>query len=129
VGRRDLLWGLFGLGATVLTGAAGVPAALQPPSAALGDWLRNFGPVFFRDLPALRRLGARYLVAHPAERSRVRLSRLLIPADEGAIPAQLLRGIARDWAANHVVVVDGWLLARTEARLCALLQLEEDPRP
>ncbi len=38
--------------------------------------------------------------------------------------SQLRSGIARDWSAHRVVVVDGWLLARTEARLCALLHLE-----
>jgi hypothetical protein len=53
---------------------------------------------------------------------------LLIAGDDGSIPARLLRAVARDWSGNHVVVVDGWLLARAEARLCALLYLEQDAR-
>jgi hypothetical protein len=39
-----------------------------------------------------------------------------------------LNAVSRDWSDNHVVVVDGWLLARTEARLCAFLHFEEGAR-
>jgi hypothetical protein len=53
---------------------------------------------------------------------------LLIAGDYGSIPSRLLRAVARDWSNNYVVVVDGWLLARTEARLCAFLHLEEGAR-
>jgi hypothetical protein len=56
------------------------------------------------------------------------LSHLLIACDRGTIPSRLLSAVARDWSSNYVVVVDGWLLARTEARLCALLHLEEGAR-
>jgi hypothetical protein len=97
-------------------------------SGALGDWLRDCGAGFFSDLMALRRLGAIYLVAHPEERSRALLSHLLTAGDHGTIPSRLLSAVARDWSNNHVAVVDGWLLARTEARLCALLHLEEGAR-
>jgi hypothetical protein len=53
---------------------------------------------------------------------------LLIAGDDGSIPSRLLRAVARDWSSNYVVVVDGWLLARTEARFCAFLHLEEGAR-
>jgi hypothetical protein len=69
-----------------------------------------------------------YLVAHPEERSRQLLSRLVIDGGDGAIPSRLLRALARDWSNHQVAVVDGWLLARTEARLCAVLYLEEGAR-
>jgi hypothetical protein len=52
------------------------------------------------------------------------LSQLLIADDGDAIQSQLLSAITRDWSRHHVAVVDGWLLARTEARLCAVLHLE-----
>jgi hypothetical protein len=117
VARRELLLGLMGLCVGVLAGAAA-------HSAPLSDWLRAFAPRIFRGLPALHRLGAWYLAAYPQERSRTRLSQLLMPADPGAIHAQLRGAIARDWAGQQVVVVDGWVLARTEARLCALVHLE-----
>jgi hypothetical protein len=66
-------------------------------------------------------------MAHPEERSRALLSNLLIAGD-GTIPSRLLRAVARDWSSNDVAVVDGWLLARSEARLCAVLYLEEAAR-
>jgi hypothetical protein len=67
-------------------------------------------------------------MAHSEERSRALLSHLLIAGHDGAIPSRLLSAVARDWSGNHVVVVDGWLLARAEARLCALLHLEHGAR-
>jgi len=97
-------------------------------SLALGDWVRDCGTGLFADLTALRRLGAIYLAAHPEERSHTLLSRLLIAANDCTIPSQLLSAVARDWSSNHVVLVDGWLLARSEARLCALLHLEQAAR-
>jgi hypothetical protein len=83
------------------------------------------GASFFSDVTALRRLGAMYLVAHPEERSRQLLSRLLIDSGDGAIQLRLLRALAKDWSNHHIAVLDGWLLARTEAWLCAFLHLEE----
>jgi hypothetical protein len=58
----------------------------------------------------------------------VRLSQLLIGGSEGPIPERLLRATGRDWADHQIAVVDGWLLARTEARICALLHLQERAR-
>jgi hypothetical protein len=124
VGRRDLMLALVGLCAAALAGASGDRVAVGSDSGALGDWLRYRGAAFFPDLTALRRLGAVYLAAHPEEGSRAVLSQLVIGTDDGTIPSRLLSAVARDWSNNHVAVVDGWLLARTEARLCALLHLE-----
>jgi hypothetical protein len=128
VGRRDLILALIGLCTGICDCASGGRGEVRSNSGTLGDWVRDRGAGFFLDLTALRRLGAIYLVAHPEERSRVLLSHLLIAADEGAIPSRLLSAIARDWSSHHVVVVDDWLLARTEARLCAFLHLEEGGR-
>jgi hypothetical protein len=128
VGRRDLILALIGLCTGGLGCASDGQGEVRSNSGTLGDWVRDCGAGFFSDLTALRRLGAIYLVAHPEERSRALLSHLLIAADEGTIPSRLLSAIARDWSIPHVVVVDGWLLARTEARLCALLHLEQGAR-
>jgi hypothetical protein len=129
VGRRDLILALIGL-CTGVSGcaASGGQGEVRSNSGALGDWVRDCGAGFFSDLAALRQLGAIYLVAHPEERSRALLSHLLIAGDDGAIPSRLLSAVARDWSSNHIVVVDGWLLARAEARLCAFLHLEEGAR-
>jgi hypothetical protein len=128
VGRRDLIFSLIGLCTGVLGCASGGQGEVRSNSEALGDWVRDCGAGFFSDLTALSQLGAIYLVAHPVERSRALLSHLLIAGDDGSIPSRLLRAVARDWSSNYVVVVDGWLLARTEARLCAFLHLEEGAR-
>ncbi|HEV2703838.1 MAG TPA: hypothetical protein VGV09_19590 [Steroidobacteraceae bacterium] len=125
VGRRDVLLALMGVCSGVLVYASAGLADLRPKSEALGDWLRSRGIGLFSDLTALRRLGAIYLVAHPEESSRTVLSQLLIAGDEGTILSRLLSAIDRDWSSHRVAVVDGWLLARTEARLCAALHLEE----
>jgi len=128
VGRRDLILALVGLCTGVLGCASGGQGEVRSNSGALVDWIRDCGAGFFSDLTALRRLGAIYLVAHPEERSRALLSHLLIAGHDGTIPSRLLSAVARDWSGNHVVVVDGWLLARAEARLCALLHLEQGAR-
>ena len=128
VGRRDLILAIIGLCTGVLGCASDGQGEVRSNSGALVDWIRDCGAGFFSDLTALRQLGAIYLVAHPEERSRALLSQLLIAGDEGAIPSRLLSAVARDWSNNHVVVVDGWVLARAEARLCALLHLEEGAR-
>ena len=128
VGRRDLIFSLIGLCTGVLGRASGGQGEVRSKSDALGDWVRDCGAGFFPDLTALSQLGAIYLVAHPVERSCALLSHLLIAGGDGSIPSRLLRAVARDWSSNYVVVVDGWLLARTEARLCAFLHLEEGAR-
>jgi hypothetical protein len=123
--RRGFIFALFGLCAGALAGASDRRGEARSNSEALCDWVRDSGARFFSDFAALRRLGAIYLAAHPEEHSGALLSRLLISGDHGTIPSRLLSAVARDWSSNHVIVVDGWLLARTEARLCALLHLEE----
>jgi hypothetical protein len=129
VGRRDFILGLIGVCSGVSAYVLGGRGEALSNADALGDWLRYGGTGFFTDLRALKRLGALYLVEHPEEFSRVRLSNLLIANFGGTIPARLSSAVARDWSSNHVAVVDGWLLARTEARLCALLHLEQDVGP
>jgi len=72
---------------------------------------------------ALARQGATYLAAHPLERDPGLLLRLLVTDGAVPLPAALLAAIARDWRQHDVVVLDGWLLARSEARICALAYL------
>jgi hypothetical protein len=128
VDRRSAIVALFGLCAAGLACLSGDRKEVRSCSEVLDDWLRDRAPGLFSDLTALRWLGAVYLVAHPQERSPALLSRLLIADGAGTVPSRLLRAIARDWSDHHVTVVDGWLLARTEARLCAILHLEGSAR-
>ena len=80
----------------------------------------------------VRRIGAAYLVATPEESNasvlfdailakRPDLARASRPH---ALRAAFTRAVRHDFAVGDVVVLDGWRLARTEARLCALWVLE-----
>lgn len=80
----------------------------------------------------VRRIGAAYLAATPEERDasalfdailakRPDLARASRPR---ALRAAFARAVRHDFAVGDVVVLDGWRLARTEARLCALWALE-----
>lgn len=71
------------------------------------------------DRQAARAIGNAYLEHHPAEKSGLRLRLALADVD-----AQNVSDIVqRDFAAGRIVYVDGWALARTEARLCALVAM------
>jgi len=37
----------------------------------------------------------------------------------------VFESVARDWREHEVELLEGWLLARTEARVCALLHLTQ----
>jgi hypothetical protein len=122
-GRRDWLRGLAGICGMLLL----------PPSRAwssgsqttLECWLRSHS---VGDHRALKRLGAAYLAAHPEERDRSRLSRLLAGEGSTQIRVRLIENIARDWAEHNLCIIEGWVLARSESRLCAALHLMDGPR-
>lgn len=101
--RRNVL---AGLAALLFAG----PAAAQQPG--LRAALRHHLP------PGLdpAALGAALRAAHPACSTQDCLARAAL-ADPAALPAQS----AADFAEGHTVIVDGWVLSRTEAWLCAAL--------
>lgn len=74
-----------------------------------------------------RRLGRQYRTAFPRENGLSVLTRILrcSAADENGfdLSTRLQSRIQRDFAEGRTVVVDGWILARTEARQCALFSL------
>jgi hypothetical protein len=96
-------------------------AALGAPGRALGLGRRS-GPGNV-DPRSARAVARAYLAAAPEDADRARLRAALAArlgedfarADARAIAAAI-RG---DFAAGDVVVVQGWLLARTECRVCA----------
>jgi hypothetical protein len=121
--RRRVVRALAGLFAAVSFHPS---FALQTPlsrPAGVQDWLRRFGAEVLGDTALLGRFGAIYLDDHPLERDRERLSRLLAGDVGGAVGISLLEGIARDWNEHDVVIVAGWVCARSEARICAVLHL------
>ncbi len=76
-------------------------------------------------------VGRRYLAAYPAKTSRAALLADLIETNSacsgGACASEhpFARWQQRDFRDGAVVQLDGWILARTEVSLCALLYLEK----
>jgi hypothetical protein len=73
-----------------------------------------------------REVGTRYLDGHPAEADeQLLLRRLAGLGDPAAVSTEQLRERARrvvrsEFEEGRTVIVDGWYLSVTEARLCAL---------
>lgn len=79
-------------------------------------------------------IGAAYLRRHPEEHGTDALVDALL-ADHPALHTALHRervqlrsvldaGVRRDYSHGHTTVVDGWVLSRTDARLCALVAIQ-----
>jgi len=90
----------------------------------LADCLRDF---FKSNLDASVLMGRKYLEKVPEEGSaawlvdRVFGGEGLIMSDRfPLLNAQVLRLRQQDFVRGDLIVIDGWLVARTEARLCAL---------
>ena len=79
----------------------------------------------FRHPDSARAVGAAYLRQNPDEADAERLAALLGPdLGESEGPALASRLAARqraDFTTGRTVVVEGWVLSLTEARICALL--------
>lgn len=127
--RRELLQWLacmgLALGPTSVTCANVVPTSRLP----LGGRLSRF----FANGESARAIGRRYLALTPEESDINRLTTLICGAPENYVhltrsrpdeTRSLLAAQQRaDFAAGRTVMVDGWVLSQTEARLCALAAL------
>jgi hypothetical protein len=109
-----------------------VPALVPWPfaaSAASRASRRQLVEALLPNITAARKVGERYLAQTPEERCTLRLTEALFggalhhPPAADALP-HLRRIIEarrhQDFTRGDTVILDGWLLARTEARLCAL---------
>lgn len=78
------------------------------------------------DRQAARAVGRAYLSEYPSERCKGMLAGLQgVAARAGSnrgpeLFAALQRANRADFAVGNIVEVDGWILGRTEARICAL---------
>lgn len=129
--RGFLLTALLGvLGAGVLSGGCQPPADTD---AALSSWLLSG---YSADRDAIARLGKAYLRAYPAEGDRntllAAIDKAVLAHLDGGEPASadhaqpgavLQRTVRAEYAADSVVVVGGWVLSVTEARLYAAIAL------
>lgn len=85
---------------------------------------------FRRELPIAVHIGRKYLESAPSERSERRLMDVILGTawDDGTGDIQALTTRVRtrrelDFREGDLVAIDGWFLARTEARLFALAAL------
>jgi hypothetical protein len=120
VGLAALVSGALWLGRSF--GFAAVPEADEKAAAA------SLLDALFRDRASARAIGRSYLAlaAPPEEQSIAGLLRALFPAGVGdarALESHVAAAVRRDFAAGRVVTIGGWMLCRTEARLCALAAL------
>jgi hypothetical protein len=78
-----------------------------------------------------REIGRIYLAQYPAEDSIASLTRLILASmslasgdvaalDHETLPAMVTSRVRADFEYRFTVDIDGWILSRTEARLCAL---------
>lgn len=101
-----------------LAGASAIGPAPAFADARAGALLR-----LLPDRRAAARIGRSYLAANPGEASVDRLMTLL-DVPEGADAAKLIEERRRaDFRDGRTTPVEGWRLAVTEARLCALAAL------
>jgi hypothetical protein len=81
----------------------------------------------FSDRAAARGLGKRYIDLYPREAQRILLFEKLVsslqPGSSRELKAIIARERESDFQNNRIVIIDGWLLARTEAEVCALTVL------
>jgi hypothetical protein len=118
--RREFL----ALGAGLLAGLA------APRRARAAVPTRDPVARLFAHPDSARIVGRRYLEAFPQRAERARLeadcvNRVALAADADATAwREALAALRRrEFADGETVVLDGWVLARSEASLCALLAL------
>lgn len=103
-----------------LTTLACRPAPNEVHALEYPDLLIALGPT------AIRAIGKAYRSANPREDEVISLQRAILA--ERSLRSRIFGGkgvpvaalVRRDFAENNTVVIDGWILAVTEARQCAL---------
>ena len=126
--RRRMLWLLVALG-----GAVGLARFARVPP--FRDTARSPLEAVFGHPDSARRIGEAYLSRYPQEADAALLRTRIAGSPEDA--TRVLDGMRggelagwvrdrqrEDFRDGRTVVVDGWMLSSTEARLCALLSLE-----
>ena len=130
---------LKGLGSSAAVGLAS-PALLAALTGCGGpDAVAPALAGFFDDPRSAREIGREYLKIAPDEQDPdILVERLVV--DQGRewnrlaqqSPAQLFEAVRErhlaDFVEERTVLVRGWVLSQTEARLCALQALDSEPR-
>jgi hypothetical protein len=129
VTRRSIVVALVQAGGLALTlgRRPAVAATVSPAADPAVAKLRSL----VTDPAGARCIGQMYLRQAPAEQDPTHLASLLLSSLQlSSHDALRLRrralarlfsvGVRADFAAGRTVVLDGWMLSRTEARVCAL---------
>lgn len=122
--RRDVLkWAAVSMASFVPLLSPKDTFASQPTDA-----VRHAMLTVFKDQEAARAVGERYLADHPEDNDALRLTETLFGENPGRLSPRSLRRTMNqqrqdDFAADRYVLVDNWVLARSEARACALVAL------
>lgn len=127
--RREFLVVLAGVTSLVHV-PLGNAAEIQPVCQMGRRLVRMFGNV----LPSARIIGYSYLQRIPKERASDFLVEAIMHGDgcrihqawflqDAELFECLKRKISLDFESDRIIVVDGWVLSVTEARLCALSTL------
>jgi hypothetical protein len=115
VDRRSVL-----AGALAFLGATAAPdRSWAKDAAAVGETAARLGA-------DAAEVGRRYLESNDGEADRELLADLLaanLDRDAGEVPEQMAAAAREDFRCGRTVTVDGWLLSRTEARICAIAYL------
>ncbi len=122
--RRQFLTSVIALGA-----GGGLVLVLQPVSCGRESATTIDLSDVFGDTAEAAELGRAYLARYPAEADRSLLEAQLLepagggPQDPPVLRTRLRERIRRDFPDSRLFRHRGWLLSRTEARLCALASL------
>jgi hypothetical protein len=104
--RRRLLAGAALLGACAPIGRAGATLLLAAPDAD--------------DLAAARAIAAAYCRRYPQDLAAIGAIERHFAGDSRLLAAWAAAARAEDLAKGEVVLVEGWIMARSEARWCVL---------
>lgn len=132
ISRRAFLRTTALLGAGALGWSGVVKGLLRTRPQTAADPVSSGVASLFSDPARARAVGMEYLRTVAVESDPPRLRRLImtrlglaerpLPPPE-RLRAEIARGIREDFAAGQTVQVAGWILSRTEARVCALVAL------
>lgn len=124
--RRGFLRGLW-LGLVAGLGGAWAGGGFARSRVAEGSPIATALARLFPDPRGARALGAAYLRAHPRTGAAELLAAIapLALGPETPSRAALAAQCRRDFDAGRIERVGGWMLARSEAALCALLALDD----
>ncbi len=119
--RRQFLASVIALGA-----GGGLVLVLQPVGCGRGSATTIDLSDVFGDTTTAAELGRAYLARYPAETDRQALEAHVLGPTGGEPPdprTRLRERIRQDFTHGRLFRHRGWLLSRTEARLCALASL------